>query len=563
MIQIDACKSGDKDALAELYTTYAHRLLGVCRNYVRDEGAAEDILHDAFIIIFTAIGDLKDDSKLEGWMVTIVRNLALKYLQSTENHAVPLSNVDLEIQERADEERQRVELGLLLSAIDRLPAGNREVFKLSVLDGLSHKEIGALLGIHPHSSSSQLFRAKKMLRAMLRDYWTLLLLPMLIPLYVYFTKRNRHAGDSGDKPTTAEVRRSRPKKARKANGTPVERQPQYGVPAATRRVGSGSASVEGGVAKYHPPVGVDSLGGESLTMAFNADSLRLRVPPGLDTEDSLFRLPRLSEGTLTALNKNAIPGTSPRKSYPWTFNFGYASNAGAHGALANLDYLSVVDYANGGVAAKLYTWNDYMDYMNRNAALMDSVERAKLAYIAKNNMTDGDGALNETAHHDRPKTFGLALNKQLSRHWTFGTGLTYTRLKSEFVSEYHKAELRKVQKIDYVGIPLRLTYRLWAKGRLNAYATGGMTFELPVRSSLRKNYIVTADSSYTLRGDVKARHQWSVNFGVGVQYKVFKPFSLYLEPGMFYYFGNGSGLETYRTEHPFMLTVPFGLRITW
>lgn len=123
--------------------------------------------------------------------------------------------------------------------------------------------------------------------------------------------------------------------------------------------------------------------------------------------------------------------------------------------------------------------------------------------------------------------------------------------------------MRKVQKIDYVGVPLRLTYRLWSKGRLNAYATGGVTFEMPVHSSLSKNYIITADSSYTLKGNVKARNQWSVNFGVGVQYKVFKPFSLYLEPNMFYYFRNGSGLETYRTEHPFMLTVPFGLRITW
>ncbi|MFC2378264.1 MAG: hypothetical protein ACFNOO_04420, partial [Segatella oulorum] len=50
---------------------------------------------------------------------------------------------------------------------------------------------------------------------------------------------------------------------------------------------------------------------------------------------------------------------------------------------------------------------------------------------------------------------------------------------------------------------------------------------------------------------------------VGVQYKLFKPFSLYLEPNMFYYFRNSSNIETYRTEHPFIITVPFGLRLTW
>ena len=175
----------------------------------------------------------------------------------------------------------------------------------------------------------------------------------------------------------------------------------------------------------------------------------------------------------------------------------------------------------------------------------------------------GNKSLGERAHHYRPKTFGFSLNKQLSPRWTFGTGILYTRLKSDFESEYHKAKLLKTQKIDYVGIPLRLTYRIWSKGRFNAYTTGGVTFEMPVHSSLNKRYIITSDSSYTLRGNIKARYQWSVNLGVGVQYKIFKPFSLYFEPNMFYYIGNDSGLETYRTEHPLMITVPFGLRLTW
>ncbi|WP_315562926.1 sigma factor, partial [Segatella oris] len=57
MIRIDACKNGDKEALGELYTTYANRLLGVCRHYVKDDNSAHDILHDAFIIIFMSIQD--------------------------------------------------------------------------------------------------------------------------------------------------------------------------------------------------------------------------------------------------------------------------------------------------------------------------------------------------------------------------------------------------------------------------------------------------------------------------------------------------------------------------
>ena len=107
------------------------------------------------------------------------------------------------IKDEVREEQKSIELGLLLSAIESLPKGNREVFKLSVLDGLSHKEIGELLGINPHSSSSQLFRAKKMLRTILINYWMLLLLPILIPVYVYFITRDKTI-ESSDSKRTAE-----------------------------------------------------------------------------------------------------------------------------------------------------------------------------------------------------------------------------------------------------------------------------------------------------------------------------------------------------------------------
>ena len=564
MIQIDACKNGDKEALGELYTTYANRLLGVCRHYVKDDNSAHDILHDAFIIIFMSIQDLKDESKLEGWMITIVRNLSLKYLQNTEKEAIPLSCLDIEIQETACEERKKIELGLLLSAIESLPEGNREVFKLSVLEGLSHKEIGEQLGINPHSSSSQLFRAKKTLRAMLIKYWMLFLLPILIPVYIYIATRDKTVETSDNGPTATNTHKSQSKYVQKGLGTLKKEESRYSTsPSTASNVGRGSAGAivpEGNIALQ---VSTDSAITEQRALPFNVDSLQKHLAIGIGTNDSLYCIPQTPQDKMIALNERMNFNVCNKEKYPWTFNLGYSSNAGANGAVSNLDYLSLVDYANGGATAKLYTWADLEDYYARNNALMDSVERARMSLILREHPTDDNGSLGEVAHHCRPKTFGLSINKQLSPKWTFGTGITYTRLKSEFESEYNKARLVKTQKIDYVGIPLRLTYQVWSKGRFNAYMTGGMAFEMPVHSSLEKKYIITADSSYTLKRDIKPRYQWSVNLGVGVQYKLFKPFSLYLEPNMFYYFRNSSNLETYRTEHPFIITVPFGLRLTW
>lgn len=564
MIRIDACKKGDKEALGELYTTYAKRLLGVCRHYVKDDNSAHDILHDAFIIIFMSIQDLKDESKLEGWMITIVRNLSLKYLQNTEKEAIPLSCLNIEIQEAACEEQKKIEFGLLLSAIESLPEGNREVFKLSVLEGLSHKEIGERLGINPHSSSSQLFRAKKTLRAMLINYWMLFLLPILIPVYIYIATRDKTVETSDNEPTATNTHKSQSKYVQKGLETLKKEGSRYSTsPSTTSNAGRGSAGAivpEGNIALQ---VSTDSAITEQRALPFNVDSLQKHLAIGIGTNDSLYCIPQTPQDKMIALNERMNFKVCNKKKYPWTFNLGYSSNAGANGVVSNLDYLSLVDYANGGTTAKLYTWADLEDYYARNNALMDSVERARMSLILREHPTDDNGSLGEVAHHCRPKTFGLSINKQLSPKWTFGTGITYTILKSEFESEYNKARLVKTQKIDYVGIPLRLTYQVWSKGRFNAYMTGGMAFEMPVHSSLEKKYIITADSSYTLKRDIKPRYQWSVNLGVGVQYKLFKPFSLYLEPNMFYYFRNGSSLETYRTEHPFIITVPFGLRLTW
>lgn len=51
---IERCRQGDGDALGELYKAYAPKMKGVCRRYASDEGAVNDVLHDAFVIIFTS-----------------------------------------------------------------------------------------------------------------------------------------------------------------------------------------------------------------------------------------------------------------------------------------------------------------------------------------------------------------------------------------------------------------------------------------------------------------------------------------------------------------------------
>ena len=186
---VERCQRGDREALGLLYTTMADPLRKVCHRYVADENTVNDLLHDSFILIISKIDTLKDPSKAEAWMQKVTQNLVLKYLQKRKREsAISLDDME-EPLEAASPLPMAITYDEILNLVEALPNSYRRVFRLSALEGLSHQEIAALLNIEPHTSSAQLFRAKKMLRQSL----ALLLLGLLcisLPLGWYWMKVN-------------------------------------------------------------------------------------------------------------------------------------------------------------------------------------------------------------------------------------------------------------------------------------------------------------------------------------------------------------------------------------
>lgn len=185
----ERCQQGDREAFALLYTAMREPLRTLCLSFVKNEAVADDLLHDAFLLIFSKIGELKDTSCTEAWMKTVMRRVALLYLRK-QHQQVPLS-ASPELTAFAVENNAEPSLVLqdILAAVDDLPEGYRRVFRMSVFEGMSHQEIANLLHIEPHSSSSQLFHAKSLLRRWLRPL-ALLLLAIALPLSVYIWKQN-------------------------------------------------------------------------------------------------------------------------------------------------------------------------------------------------------------------------------------------------------------------------------------------------------------------------------------------------------------------------------------
>lgn len=168
----------------QLYRQYKPKLLKVCRQYADKDSEAEDLLHDAFVIILTSLDQVKDSDRLEAWMTSIVRRVGYHYREHQLKELATLRQMPRE--NLSDDEPAEIpDYDQIQSLVAQLPEGYQQVFRLSVFEGLTHLEISQLLGITPHASSSQLFRARQMLRLLIRRSWVLILLLIAVPAAVW------------------------------------------------------------------------------------------------------------------------------------------------------------------------------------------------------------------------------------------------------------------------------------------------------------------------------------------------------------------------------------------
>jgi RNA polymerase sigma factor (sigma-70 family) len=167
---VRALLRNEEHAQRHLYEKYAAKMLGICVRYVVDTMAAEDVLMEAFMKVFGKIEQYKGEGSLEAWIRRIVVNEALGYLRlSQKMEMVDLDEVKLHPNYlMADKHLEEEEL---LGMIRKLPDGYRAVFNLYAIEGYSHNEIAAMLGISESTSKSQLHRARAALQRLLSDWY--------------------------------------------------------------------------------------------------------------------------------------------------------------------------------------------------------------------------------------------------------------------------------------------------------------------------------------------------------------------------------------------------------
>ena len=151
--------------------------------------------------------------------------------------------------------------------------------------------------------------------------------------------------------------------------------------------------------------------------------------------------------------------------------------------------------------------------------------------------------------HHQPISFGLSVRKALGKGFSLESGLTYTLLSSDAKLADNDRQIE--QKLHYIGIPLRANWNFLDKKFVTLYVSGGGMVEKCVYGKLGSE-----------KETVKPL-QFSVSGAVGAQLNATKRVGVYVEPGVAYYFDDGSDIQTIRKENPFNFNIQAGIRLTY
>ena len=173
-------------------------------------------------------------------------------------------------------------------------------------------------------------------------------------------------------------------------------------------------------------------------------------------------------------------------------------------------------------------------------------------------------ALKTDAKHYRPVTFSVLAKWQFTETLGLESGLSWTMLSSRFTTSSATSQIADQQTLQYIGIPLSMTFSFLDTRLFTIYATMGGMVEKCVDGRVKHSEYVSDKLllSYVDKVSVTPL-QWSVSGGAGIQANFSDNLAFFAEPGLSYHFRNDSQVGTIYREHPLDFRFSFGFRLTF
>jgi RNA polymerase sigma-70 factor (ECF subfamily) len=168
---VERGRKGDLKATEDLYEIFKRPIFNLAYRHTLNPAAAEDLLQDIFLKVFTHLRDVRDLETFPGWVYRIALNTCYSHLRQKrilDEKVVPLGDVEGWTADPGSDPVERDLKAPLDKAIQGLPNRLKSVFILHDVQGFKHREISKILKCSIGTSKSQLFKARMKLREVLR-----------------------------------------------------------------------------------------------------------------------------------------------------------------------------------------------------------------------------------------------------------------------------------------------------------------------------------------------------------------------------------------------------------
>lgn len=163
-------------------------------------------------------------------------------------------------------------------------------------------------------------------------------------------------------------------------------------------------------------------------------------------------------------------------------------------------------------------------------------------------------------HHHLPVRAGVSVSIPVNERWGVTTGLTYSTMSSDFEDLYANHSESSTQRLHYLGIPVSVRYNVWQQSKVKIYASAGGEIEKLVYGKKKTHYDDMASTKSTSTTVSEHRPVLSTNVNAGISYSILPNLSVFAEPGLAYYFKNGSGVKSAYTDKQLLFNVNVGVR---
>lgn len=180
--------TSELSAFNELFTTYKDRFVRFAQTYVCDAAISEDFVIDSLIYYWENRTRLGEDVNVPAYVLTTIKHKCLNYLQSQclhkdvtdeilshEQWKLQTSIATLEACEPYELYSNEIQQ-IVNDTLKSLPQRTREIFLMSRVENISHKEIAKQLGMTTKGVEFHISKALKQLRIELQDYFPFILL---------------------------------------------------------------------------------------------------------------------------------------------------------------------------------------------------------------------------------------------------------------------------------------------------------------------------------------------------------------------------------------------------